>query len=210
MKNYIILLALLLISIGCSPLKSSPNEEKHQLELTLHEIQTNIDDLKHDVVCFKSEIQILDDKVQQEKTSQENQKLRSTQESIEQKIVDLEKTLEKVSQTQSSISNDLEKISSFSQKVTLSLSQYKEKIAEIEKGQLLADQKLSKISNLKNTLESLAKSIHQQSELNIYKVKPGDSLEKIAKKHKTNVETLRKLNALDQDLIVIGQELKIP
>ena len=55
---------------SCSPLKSSPKEEKHQLELTLHEVQTNLDDLRHDINCFQTELQIVDGKIKhQEKIS---------------------------------------------------------------------------------------------------------------------------------------------
>ena len=48
------------------------------------------------------------------------------------------------------------------------------------------------------------------ADFTLYKVKPGDSLEKIARTHKISVEKIKKLNGLDQDLIVVGQELKIP
>ena len=52
-----------IIPIACSPLKSSPNDEKHQLELTLHELQTNLDDVRHDLNCFQTEMQILDGRI---------------------------------------------------------------------------------------------------------------------------------------------------
>ena len=48
---------------SCSPLKSSPNDGKHQLELTLHEVQTNLDDLRHDINCFQTELQIVDGRI---------------------------------------------------------------------------------------------------------------------------------------------------
>jgi peptidoglycan endopeptidase LytE len=44
----------------------------------------------------------------------------------------------------------------------------------------------------------------------VYTVKSGDSLEKIARAHKTTVEKIKKYNQFDQDLIVVGQILKIP
>lgn len=43
-----------------------------------------------------------------------------------------------------------------------------------------------------------------------YQVKPGDSLEKIAKAHRVSVQALRELNQLQSDRIVPGQSLRIP
>src|SRR3990167_9392997 len=62
MKRFIFLSLFSLIA-GCSPLKTSPHDEKHQMELTLHEVQTNLDDLRHDTHCFKTELQILDGRI---------------------------------------------------------------------------------------------------------------------------------------------------
>ena len=44
----------------------------------------------------------------------------------------------------------------------------------------------------------------------IYEVKPGDSLAKIAKAHRTTVEFLRRANGIKGDLIRPGQKLKAP
>ncbi len=46
--------------------------------------------------------------------------------------------------------------------------------------------------------------------LKSYRVKPGDSLEKIAKRHKISLESLKKANSLSDDRIMIGQDLQIP
>lgn len=43
-----------------------------------------------------------------------------------------------------------------------------------------------------------------------YKVKKGDTLSRIAQKHKTSVTAIRRLNHLDNDVIVVGQTLTIP
>src|SRR5579872_2069407 len=62
-RKTLLCLAVLASSTSCSPLRSSPNDEKHQLELTLHEVQTNLDDLRHDINCFQTELQILDGRI---------------------------------------------------------------------------------------------------------------------------------------------------
>ena len=44
---------------------------------------------------------------------------------------------------------------------------------------------------------------------NIYSVKEGDSLSKIAKENTTTVEKIKKDNLLKSDVIQIGQQLKL-
>ena len=54
-------------------------------------------------------------------------------------------------------------------------------------------------------------SLQKENEkITFYKVKAGDSLEKIAKANNTTVDKIKKINSMQQDLIVIGQEIKIP
>jgi LysM repeat protein len=44
----------------------------------------------------------------------------------------------------------------------------------------------------------------------IYLVVPGDTLGKIARQHKTTVSVLKKKNGLKNDILRIGQKLKLP
>ena len=63
-------------------------------------------------------------------------------------------------------------------------------------------------------MDSIAKSIKQISNVEIpfttYKVQAGDSLEKIAKKKGLSIDEIKKINNLQNDLIVVGQKLKLP
>jgi len=43
-----------------------------------------------------------------------------------------------------------------------------------------------------------------------YKVKSGDNLSSIAKRHNTSVKTIKQLNNLNSDFLRVGQELKMP
>jgi len=62
-------LALPLVFSGCSPLTSSPYDGKYQLELTLHEVQTNLDDLRHDLNSFRTELQIVEGRLNHQEGS---------------------------------------------------------------------------------------------------------------------------------------------
>lgn len=213
-KQSVCLLALFGSFTSCSPLRSSPNDEKHQLELTLHEVQTNLDDLKHDINCFQTELQILDGRIKYYENALSSLKqhdLEKQQAKIEQilaQIQSLEKKWLSLEKSQKGEEAELASLSSHANETLAALSQFKDRINELEEEIGAQNRRFDELSKLKGHIEMLAKGI--QKEFKLYRVKPGDSLEKIAKAHKTAVEKIKKLNGLDQDLIVVGQELKIP
>jgi LysM repeat protein/outer membrane murein-binding lipoprotein Lpp len=202
---------------SCSPIKSTAKEEKHQIELTLHEVQTNLDDLRHDVHCFQTEIQILEGKIKHHENTISCLKqgyLEKQDAKIDELRKDISEFQKKFSHFDSMFhgeSKDIKQLSSHANETTNALTQYKERIGELEKQLLVQNRKLDEIFKLKSTLEMLAQTLQKDSGQTpkIYKVKMGDSLEKIAKAHQTNVEYLKKINHLEQDLIVVGQELKL-
>jgi len=123
---------------------------------------------------------------------------------LEAKIASFEKK-------QESSFSDIKVLSQHATETSASLTQYKSTINELEKNSIAQAQRLEEVKKLKQTLEAIASSLKVDGAAFIsYKVKAGDSLEKIAKAHKTNVDYLKKINNLDQDLIVVGQELKVP
>jgi LysM repeat protein len=208
------LCAALLAFYGCSPLKSSPHDEKHQLELTLHEVQTNLDDVRHDINCFQTELQILDGRIkyfENALASLKQQDLEKQQAKIEQINQQLQSLEKKWGFLEKSQDGELQQLLSHANETTAALTQFKDRIQELEQEILSQNRRFDELAKLKGTIESVAKGIRASSEAyKIYKVRSGDSLEKIARSHKTAVERIKKLNGLDQDLIVVGQELKIP
>lgn len=207
--------AILGAATACSPLKSSPNDEKHQLELTLHEVQTNLDDLRHDINCFQTELQILDGRIKYYENTLASLKqndLEKHQARIEQISTQLqlmEKKWASLDKNQQGDIKELQELSSHANETTAALAQFKDRIGELEQEILSQNRRFDELAKLKGHIESIANGLRADS-CKLYKVKPGDSLEKIARIHKTNVEQIKKLNNLDQDLIVVGQELKIP
>ena len=57
--------------------------------------------------------------------------------------------------------------------------------------------------------EALKKAIEEANATIIYKVKSGDTLSHIAKKHHVTVKQLKQWNNIKSDIIQIGQKIKI-
>lgn len=99
---------------------------------------------------------------------------------------------------------DMRKLQSHANESALALQQYKSKIADLE----------AHIEQLQKAINTLVDALQiegvKSDSLTVYEVKSGDSLEKIAKRHKTSVSKLKEANQLKNDRIFIGQTLKIP
>lgn len=211
-KNYIYIVASALCLTGCS--WQSPREEKHKTELTLHKIRTEIEDLKHDLNTSDIELHILEGKlIDQEDTLSAIKEIINT--SQEGKIDDLQKVISSLNKKISSLENqqeeilkDLKQLSTHANETTTALSQYKDKIGEMERSIGFQNKQFDEISKLKKNLSLIVKSL--ESPPTKYTVKDGDSLEKISKHFSVRIEEIKKLNNLKDDLILSGQEILIP
>lgn len=107
---------------------------------------------------------------------------------LEARVRHLEKALE-------TIESNLQRLGTHANQTTQSLQQHQKRLDEISK--------------LKGTLNSISQAI-ANPRATTYKVRSGDSLEKIARRCNTSVGTLKKMNQLTSNTIQIGQELKVP
>jgi chromosome segregation ATPase len=204
----------LLVLIGCSPIRSVPQDSRHQLELTLHDLQTNLDDLRHDMHCFTSELQILDGKMQRQDevvqsikhTVVEKQNVQVAQLHLE--VTNMQEQLGIKALTQDQTAQDLRKVSSHTNAMTSAITQYKGRLNSLEKQMLHYEKQFGEIKKLRLALSNLTKSM--QGEGDAYVVQSGDSLEKLAKRFDTTIREIKNENRLKGDLIVIGQKLSIP
>lgn len=211
------LCTLAALAAACSPLKSSPQDEKHQLELTLHEMQTSLDDVRHDLNCFQTELQILDGRIKYYENAltslkqQDLEKQQSRIDSLTQQIAALEKKWGSFEHTNENGIHDLQQLTSHANETRAAMAQLKNRIGELEKELEAHSSRFEEIAKLKGHFEGLAKHLNAaSSEKKIYRVRPGDTLEKIARFHNTTSDRIKKANDLGQDLIVVGQELVIP
>jgi len=208
-------LSACVIIAGCSPLRTSQHDERHQWELTIHEVQTNLDDLRHDTNCFQTEIQILEGRIKYFENAltalkqQDVDKQQIKIDQIAQQLHALEKKWGAFEKRQDGSVEEVKHLSAHAGEVTMALSQCKSRIEELEKEILAQNRRLEALTKLKGNIETLTRSLKTEGGT-IYKVRPGDSLEKIAKMHKTDVAKLKQWNGLEQDVIRVDQELKIP
>jgi LysM repeat protein len=157
---------------------------------------------------FRNQEEILDDLRRQvdEGTRNLQTLMKSQQASLESKWV-------RQNDVNREITQDLK---NYSTEAASILSDYKNRIGELEK--IIASQNRN-IENLKSGLkvflDAQIKEIAQNAvigDLKVYIVKSGDTLEKVARAHKTTISKLKEINQLskESDQILIGQKLHVP
>jgi len=216
-KNfYFIFLALICFS-SCTT--SQLAFKRNDNELNLEELRIELADVKHALNSTQVELSILEDRVKSQdsvlfavKNQTPNKSPSFSQ--LNSQIAALEKKIGSIESIQEKVLSDLKLLSSHANTTAGALSQYRDKIQELEKNIAAQNEKFEEFTKLKSTLSSISKLMKQNTfseEFHrTYKVVSGDSLEKIARQHGTTVDTLKKLNRLDNDRIMAGQELKIP
>ncbi len=210
MKKYCLLLSLIFLT-GCG-FTSSSKGDKHQMELSLHKVRTEVEDIKHELNTYEIEHHVIEGKlIDQEQTiaSLKTQvaELKSGKlDSFVQELQNLEKKLQQVSKKQDKIVTDIRQLSSHANDTTTALSQYKDKIAQFEKAIQAQNLQLQEISKIREGINKLAQAETEKT----YIVKGGDSLEKIARDNHTTVDELKRINKMTTDLIVIDQLINLP
>ena len=202
------LCSLLLCTLlsGCVSHLAVAHQDKHETSIALDEVRMELADLKHSLNNTQVELQILDEQVKKDERLQQKTKGSSAVALTDTKS--LEKRLFQLEQQQAKIALDLKQLASHASQTSGSLQQYKTKISELEALVQNQNKLLDDVIDLKSALTSLSSASKQSS--SSYRVKAGDSLEKIAKNHGTTVEALKKANQLTHNKIMIDQELTIP
>ncbi len=183
-----------LLLAGCAThvaTNSGPNRN------TLEEVRIALIDVRQAYSAQQMELQLLEEKVNKVKPSTQNT-------SIETRISQLERMLDR-------IETDLRQLGTHANQTSQSLVQYRNQINTLETQLKNHNNRLDEVVKLKSTLNSISQSLNTSHlSTKTHKVSSGESLEKIARRYDTNVEALKKLNALKNNTIFPGQELKIP
>jgi len=198
---------VVLLSSGCVAYRSSSEEERYQVELSLHRVRTEMEDMKHDLNSYDMDHQVLESKI----LSQE-QRIEDLKQQVSSYVGQLNRLMQDFKQVELSLQHSEKKqeervtseIRQLSHSLTTSLAQQKEKVASLEQRVRQLEEQDRKLGGGKTLTQASGQ------EGRIYVVKPGDSLEKIAREHGVTVEQLKQHNGLMTDLIVVDQELRLP
>ncbi len=197
-----------LLLSGCS---GQMRSGELQTDLSIREVRSAVEDLKYRLNRYEVELQIAEGKTEAWNASMnalrgEVARLNENESDfIENTLAQYEKKLQKLENTEQKIRSDLVKLKEHTHEILASLSQFKVKIDANETE--LAEQKNS-VTYLRHSVEALMKTA-ESSLTAVYVVKAGDSLEKISKEHRISVERIKDLNRLTNDLIVVGQTLRL-
>lgn len=175
------------------------------------------DILRHSVSNHESELRIVEAKFQnvdaiiealrqqierQELANQEG--LVNTERSSTVKIADLEFLVK-------GLATELQQVKCYVNELTGALASYKQNFSEVEKAMALQNQNLQHLQGaMKSVMEALDSKDSDEIAMEVYRVKSGDSLGKIAEARRISIKAIKELNGLKDDRIIVGQKLKLP
>lgn len=211
-------LIVLLLNLCATPIAdAAPRRYGYEddTSTTLREIRDSLDALRHEVNNHEAEIRMAEERssnqeatissmrqMLQDSTQANKEILKGNASTVDGKIANLESI-------NKGLAADIVQLKSHANESSTALGQYKQKISELEK---LVSQQSQNIEHLQAALRSLTEALGGSTAdgSNTYRVKSGDSLEKIARAHNTTIRAIKELNRLSNDRIVIGQTLQMP
>lgn len=235
----LMLIACFLFFFTLSTLTAAPKGQSYQdlHAIAIREMRNFIEDVRHEVNNHEAEIRIVDEKLKnfdliiESVRDQLNEGNKSYKEQLRGCSIDLESKIAALEVVSKSLVADLRQFKDYSNETSIALTQYKQKIGDLEK---IVDQQNQNIEHLQTAMRSLMDALQgkaQPSKLSVesasvqvtaglappafkpercYKVKSGDSLQKIARSHETTIQALKEINGLTTDRIVVGKTLILP
>lgn len=189
-------------------LRDSVRTEK---SFAFDDLRAELSDLRHSLQAQRTEIQFLQERLEeQERVAEISARNSVFTEPLIARIVSLEKKNASFEKQHEKILNDLRLLSSHCE---LSGTHFHRLEQEVSLLSTQLDQCFSKLKDfqqLKSTLVQVSKAIGEKtgSMVKRYRVKAGDSLEKISREQNVSLPDIKRLNKLqDDNKILAGQEL---
>lgn len=222
-----LLIALLALALTALPASGYSAAKRYSYQddqsTQLNELRDSIDDLRHEVNNHEAELRTFDEKLNNQDgrmdslLQQIESSVRANKDLLKGETGSLEERVASQESLNKGIVADMKLLKSHANDTATIIGQYKQKLGELEK---MIEAQNRSLDALQNAIQALADAMqvkHGAVALEtsveggkMYKVKPGDSLEKIAKAHQTTIQAIKELNGLTKDRIVVGQSLKIP
>lgn len=214
---------LVLVAAGCC-LSATPRYHSYEDEksVAIREMQHTLQNIRHTVGNHEAEIRVFEEKLKNLDSiidslrDQLSDAERTQKEQLKGNSANLETKIATLDTASKGLVADIHQFKKYANESTTVLTEYKQKIAALEK---VIEQQNQNIEHLQAAMRSLmdvlqgkdgAIAISDTVGGRTYRIKAGDSLEKIARIHQTTVQVLKELNHLTNDRIIVGKELKIP
>ena len=204
-----------LVQLSAAPVR---NNVPDQGNAAIAQMRSSFESMRHDLNNHEVEIRVFEEKLLN---------LDAIIDAIRDQLNDTNKWHKE--QLKGSSANLESKITTldalYSNETSTTLSQYKQRIGDLEK---VVEQQSQNIDHLQAAMQTLMEAIlvkdtstakinpdKVNSEKgtvsgNSYRIKAGDSLEKIARANQTTVQAIKDLNGLVNDKIVVGQLIHLP
>ena len=201
LQKLLILPFVALLATACVSLEKEASEQ----DVALQDIRAELEDVKHQLHGVSMDVNIIEDKVNnrdEEFSSFQDQMAAGTQvqyRKMRGNLTDVESKLENLERFREGVQADFRQLKDNVNELTKALAKNQNALNVTEQN----------VGSIKSALETIM-GVVQKGSATTYKVQSGDSLEKISRKHNTTVQVIKELNGLDGDLIVIGQELRLP
>ena len=183
--------------------------------------------LQHQIQNLEAEISRLQQKIENQEATVESQRqeisalIKATKElnakshdTQDAKLAKLEKSIEK-------LVADMQQFKTHANTTADTVAHVQKTLREQEEE---SKSKTERLQELEAACKSLAKALQNKisqakdaigtlvddKACSLYRVRSGDTLDKIAKDHKTSARAIREENGLSSDKITVGQNLKIP
>lgn len=202
------------------PLEAAPKRYfDDQTSVALREMRDSLDDMRHEVSNHEIEIKTYDEKLRNLETIIDSLRQQSAdialvhKDALKDSSATLEMKLNSLETTTKGLVADLKQFKNHANETASAMAQHKQKLSDLEKILEIQNQNLD---SLQTAIKSLSEALQVKSNLpvasseKLYKVAPGDSLEKIARKHQTTIQVIKELNGLVNDKIIVGKTLKVP
>ncbi|MEC7839261.1 MAG: LysM peptidoglycan-binding domain-containing protein [Chlamydiota bacterium] len=214
-RFFALICSSLLISV--STLQAATRFSADQERSLIRKMYDHVEMMRHEMGNHEAELRVFEDKIRNMEDAIEDlqQQFNDTITSHQKLISGSNDLMEsKVSSQESKMKNfvgDLKTLQTHANKSSTVLEGYQSQIAKLEK---IVESRNKDLDNLKAAVKSLMTALGNADDpiddYRLYEVQYGDSLGLIAQKKRVTVREIKDFNGLKNDVIIVGQKLKIP
>jgi len=215
-KFFLVLVSSLVISVSTlqAAQRFGSNDQERSM---IRKMYDHVEMMRHEMGNHEAELRIFNEKIKNMEDALEDlrQQFDNTITSHQKMLTGNKDVIEsKVSSQESKMQNfvgDLKTLQTHANKSSTALESYQSQISKLEK---IVAARNKDLENLKCAVKSLMGALGSADDLideySNYEVQYGDSLGVIAQKKHVTIREIKDLNHLKNDVIIVGQKLKIP